>query len=129
VWSLGPHIYVTEFSGHLQDAHVDLLIGYSKHLIAGRRLLIDVFHEWTGMTGYDSSCRQRITRWALDNKGAFGEVHVAVTSKLVAMGVQVANLVLGNITAYTSKNALQAALRQRLIREGRSSIAPRPDEE
>lgn len=118
VWTLAPTIYVTRCSGHLEDAHVDLLISYSLPLVKAAPFPIDVFHEWTEMTGYDPSCRRRITTWALENKEHFGRVHVSVQSKLVRMGVQVANLVLGNIVAYDTRPALQVALRGALRAHG-----------
>jgi len=122
LWTLAPTVYVTQVHGHLQEAHVDLLFSYSEPLVRAAQRPIEVFHEWTEMTGYDSVCRSRITKWAVERRSAFGRVHVAVKSKLVAMGVQVANIAIRNITAYPSAAALQAALRTTL-REHGSAVA------
>ena len=118
LWTLAPTVYVTQVSGHLESAHVDLLFAYSEPLVRAAQRPIEVFHEWTAMTGYDAICRSRITTWAVERRSAFGRVHVAVRSKLVAMGVQVANLAIGNIAAYKSVPELQVALRATLSAHG-----------
>jgi hypothetical protein len=118
LWTLAPSIYVTRCTGHLEDEHVDLLIAYSTPLVKNAPRPIEVFHEWTEMTGYAPSCRQRITTWALENRKAYARVHVSVKSKLVKMGVQVVNIALGNIVAYDTAPALQVAIRTALRAHG-----------
>lgn len=124
LWTLAPTVYVTRFTGHLESAHVDLLFAYSEPLVLAARQPIDVFHEWTAMTAYDSVARSRITTWALERRRVFGRVHVSVRSQLVAMGVQVANIALGNITAYRGALELETALHATLRAHGVAMAIP-----
>jgi hypothetical protein len=129
MWTLSRHVYASELVGHMMDAHVDLLLEYGEERVRRREGKLSVFHEWTKMTGYTPSCRARITSWTLDNREAYSEVHVAFRSKLVAMGVQVANLALGGmIRSYSETGALQVALRAAMLADNRGSVpsvAPR----
>lgn len=104
--------YATEFTGRLQDAHVDLFLAYSEDRIRVASGKLTVFHDWLEMTGYDPSCRRRITQWTVSNLSHFSEVHVALRSKLVAMGVQVANIALGGLVkTHRSRASLEEAVR------------------
>lgn len=117
VWTVTPRIYASRCIGYFEPAHVELFLPYSERVIAAAPGPVQVFHEWTEMTGYDSSCRQKLTGWTLEKRSSFARIHVSVRSKIVAMGVQVANVALGNIVAYPTAAALQAALRAALAAE------------
>lgn len=123
-YTLTPTIYVTIVSGHMETEHADALLAFSEARVRGRRgQKLRVFHDWVEMTGYESQCRQRLTSWAVANLDAFDEMHIAQRSKLVAMGVQVANLALGGlITPYTDRTAVEIALRRAV--DGRASMRP-----
>ena len=67
------------------------------------------FHDWLAMSNYDSACRIDLTQWILAHRKQ-SIVHIALGSRLVAMGVSVANLALGNaLKVYTSVDALERA--------------------
>ena len=119
MWALSPTVYATEFVGHMQKPHVDLFLGFSQERVSANPGRLYVFHDWIDMTGYDTICRQMLTKWTANNLRAYAAVHVAVQSKLVAMGVQVANLALGGlVTAYTGRAQLETALRACLAKLG-----------
>jgi len=91
---------------------VDLFLSYSEERIRLASGKLTVFHDWLDMTGYDSSCRKRITDWTVRHLSSYAEVHVALRSKLVAMGVQVANIALGGLVkTHKSRASLEAAVR------------------
>jgi hypothetical protein len=72
------------------------------------------FHDWLDMTGYDSASRIDLTSWVLKNR-AKSRLCIGLRSKLVAMGVSVANLALGNmIETFSSSAQLEAALAEAL---------------
>lgn len=123
-YTLTPTIYVTIVSGHMETAHADALLAFSEARVRGRRdQKLRVFHDWVEMTGYESQCRQRLTNWAVNNLDAFAEMHLAQRSKIVAMGVQVANIALGGlIRTYTDRAAVEVALRRAV--DGRASMRP-----
>lgn len=128
IYALGRTAYGTEFSGHLEDAHVDLFLAYSEERIELASGKLTVFHDWLDMTGYDSSCRKRITDWTVKHLDAYAAVHVLLRSKLVAMGVQVANLALGGLVkTHKTRASLEAAVRAAVPQEpaARSVRPPR----
>lgn len=123
-YTLTPTIYVTIVSGHMEKEHADALLAFSEARVSGRRgQKLRVFHDWVEMTGYESHCRQRLTTWAVANLDAFDEMHLAQRSKIVAMGVQVANIALGGlIRTHTDRAAVEIALRRAV--DGRATMRP-----
>ena len=70
-----------------------------------------LFCDWAEMNGYDSEIRNMYTQWIASNRSRL-KVHILVGSKLVSMGVSVANLALGgSLIGYTNRTAFEAALR------------------
>lgn len=62
-----------------------------------------VFFDLGDMPGYDSGLRVALTRWLQSHLRSV-KIHVVVRSKIVAMGVSVANLALGGIIqTYTQR--------------------------
>lgn len=128
VWALSAQIYVTRCEGNMSDVHADLLIAYAdemKRRSHGHGLI--VFHDWLRMGGYAPGCRQRLTSWSLANLPAFASVHMALQSKIVAMGVALANLALGGIiTMHTDLASLEDKLSTVLTRSATSlgSVPP-----
>jgi hypothetical protein len=97
VWTLLPTVYVTCMSGHLQDAHAELLEAYGQDRIERAGGQLYVFHDWIEMSGYDATSRQRMTTWSVARRHVYAEVHLAIRSKIVAMGAHVANIALGGL--------------------------------
>lgn len=50
------------------------------------------FHDWTGVSGYDSAVRAEATRYMLAIPRPYTEVHIVTRSRLVNMGVAAAML-------------------------------------
>jgi hypothetical protein len=112
MWVLSPSVYVTVVTGHMEDVHADLFERFGAERIAAAPGKLFVFHDWLEMTGYESRCRQRLTAWSAARLRAYAEVHLAVRSKIVAMGVQVANIPLrGLIRAHRDRASLEGELR------------------
>lgn len=111
-YALAPEIFVTVVTGHMETPHADEFVAYGdSRLVARRGKKLRIFHDWTAMTGYESSCRQQLTTWSAKHLGEMAEVHMALRSKIVAMGVQVANLALGGmIRAHTNLADVEVAL-------------------
>ena len=115
LWALAPTVCVTSFAGHMDEAHGELFMRFAERRLREATGRIHVFNDWTAMTGYDSQCRTRLTSWSMANLPAYGEVHMAVRSKIVAMGVQVANLALGGkVRVHASRVRLEVELRRAL---------------
>jgi len=77
-----------------------------------------VFHDWEGMTGYDSKARVSMTQWYAKVRKQVTGVHVLTKSRLVAMGVQVVALAVGeDIKIYTSRTEFEEAYQRALARK------------
>jgi hypothetical protein len=115
-WQISPHAYATEVRGFMTSEMSDLIIELAEPLYQpGRKL--HGFHNWLDMTNYDSVCRVALTAWVLRHR-AESALHIGVRSRMVAMGVSVANLALGSlINVYTTAEALEAAV-QATLRQG-----------
>lgn len=95
--------------------HFDRQMGLHVLDIASRAVAtvkrLNIFCDWAEMTGYESDVRSAFTQWAATNRAKV-TFHLLVGSKLVAMGVSVANLALGGIlVGYTNRASFDAALR------------------
>lgn len=74
------------------------------------------FHDWEKMTDYDTESRVRLTRAVLDVRKSVEAAHLLVSSRIVALGVQAANLVVKLLSVHTSKATFDAALREAIYR-------------
>lgn len=128
VWAISAHIYVTRCAGNMSDPHADLLIDYAQEMkrrAHGHGLI--VFHDWLRMTGYAPGCRARLTTWSVANLSCYASVHMALQSKIVAMGVSVANLALGGIiTTHSDLESLDAKLAEVIGRKSSGNSVPPP---
>jgi hypothetical protein len=125
-WALAKNVFVTQGEGHMQDDHCAFIEVYGEQRIrrAGGKLY--VFHDWLDMTGYDSKTRVRLTLWSVAHRNAYEEVHLAVRSRIVAMGVQVANVPLGGfMRAHTGLASLEVELARVMSLVGASIRPPR----
>lgn len=69
------------------------------------------FHDWEKMTDYDTESRVRLTRAVLDIRKSVEAAHLLVSSRIVALGVQAANLVVKILTVHTTRGTFDTALR------------------
>jgi hypothetical protein len=93
---------------------------FASHILAAYRTLdakspLYVFAELDRMTNYDTGLRTDLTAGFLPDRARIAAFHVLLRSKIVAMGVSVANLALGGfVDIYDDpprfKTALDAAL-------------------
>ena len=105
-----PNIVLFKVRGHL-----DKLMGRRfldvVDVVAKAHPHFQAFVEWSEMNGYDSEVRAMFTQWVASNRTRT-TVHILVGSKIVSMGVSVANLALGgSLIGYTSHAMFDAALR------------------
>jgi hypothetical protein len=114
VWKVASGVYASCVRGHLDIKMARLIIQVGEPLYALGP--VAGFHDWLEMTGYDSQSRVDLTKWVLSHRQQ-SRLFIGVRSKLVAMGVSVANLALGNlIEVHTSGRMLEVAL-ERVLAE------------
>ncbi len=94
---------------------VDRLIGQGARPI--------IFNDWWELSGYDSDARLKLTDWIFWIRGKIVGSHILVRSKIVSMGVSIANLALGGmLTVYTDRQEFTLAYHRAM----RQSIRPAP---
>lgn len=115
-WELAPRVYMTEVRGFMTQPMSQLIMKQAEPLyaIGGK---VHGIHNWFGMENYDSVCRVELTSWVLSHRAQTG-LHIGLRSRMVAMGVAVANLALGSlIQVHNEPRALEEALSS-LLRRG-----------
>jgi len=122
-WALAPNVFATQGHGHMTDEHCAFIEDYGEARIREHDGKLYVFHDWMELTGYDTKTRLRLTAWAVAHRNAYEEVHIAARSRIIAMGVQVANIALGGFMR--AHNGI-AALEVELARVLRITGAPVP---
>lgn len=108
----GQRLVATRVTGRL---HADFLTRFmapiDRIMVSGQRVI--VYHDWEHLTGYDSEARVRLTTWATQFFKEIEAVHILTGSKIVHMGVSVANLALrGMITSYTNRHRFEQAFEE-----------------
>jgi hypothetical protein len=108
------NVILQKFSGRLTMDFVTHILQTIEPRLAPERPLIG-FNDWAGMAGYTTEARVALTKWLFTARGPVAEMHVLVRSKLVAMGVSVANLLLGGfVVPYARPERFKTALAERL---------------
>ncbi|MBA3546942.1 MAG: hypothetical protein H0T76_10705 [Nannocystis sp.] len=93
LWRPRRSLLITRVTGH---AGIELLDFYEmqaeREMPAGP---LRVFHDWSGLTGYDPAVRDELKRWGKLHTREVAGVHYLVRSKVVAMLISVAALSMG----------------------------------
>lgn len=105
-------VLVIKVTGHLDRPMGDFIVARVNRLFDGNKgRITSYFCDWSETTGYDSEVRTLFTQWVATHRNHV-KFHLLVGSKIVSMGVSVANLALGGaLTGYTNRPAFDAALR------------------
>jgi hypothetical protein len=113
LWTLDQGILVFQIVAHGDRSFVaPIVTGFERSLRVGpSQMFVDV----ELMTSYDTDLRIEVTAAMARERKRIGCLHILVRSKIVAMGVSVANLALGGImtihgNAPPFQQALQAGL-------------------
>lgn len=114
MYRLKDDIVISRGRGHVDAPHILHMIQYCETVLA-HAPTIRVFHDWFGVTGYESKARQVITPWAIRTRDRHRAIHIGVTSQVVRMGVSVVALASrAPIHTYGSHHTLGVALAEAL---------------
>jgi hypothetical protein len=106
----------TWVAGHMDTSVADFIRTAGNEVISRHGRLL-AFHEWADAETYDSAARKLLTDWGTEITADVVKVHILFRSKLAAMGVSVASVVLGGMIApYQDAQKFQRAL-QEAVRE------------
>lgn len=110
ITTMRPGVVLQRFRGHALPPIADAISERLERELV-RFGSIVVFDDWEEATGYESEVRIRLTAWTQRHLDRIPETHILVRSRLLAMGISVANLAVGNkLRAYTSRKEFEAAL-------------------
>lgn len=117
LWMASEDVVVERFEGHASIEFVDPILDFLEAVIA-RGIRPRVFDDWELATSYDTAVRNRMTAWTLKHRKEIAQTHILVRSRLLAMGVTVANLAVGgSLRVYSSRDAFERALYEALQSE------------
>lgn len=95
------------------DDELAAIINAAYDDILSRRAHPHTFHDWSGVVGYSPTARKLLTNAVEAWRGRMRSVHILVSSRVLAMGISVANVVLGGyIKAYADPQKFRAAMEQ-----------------
>ena len=124
--SPAPGIFRTNVEGHLDVTMARHVVEAGDRVAAAAGFLV-AFHDWEAVTGYETQARVVLTEWGVRLGKRVERVHLLVKSRIVAMGVAIAGLVLrGMLVSYTDRKAFEAALADRIAQARRPEAGGTP---
>lgn len=118
-----PAVAVFKTRGYLSETLARFALDRNREMVRARAassLRVDHesfsgFYDWQEMTGYSSTARAESTSFIVEHRKHFKRVVILTGSPLVAMAVNVANLVVGGfLQATTSRTEFEDRLAQAL---------------
>lgn len=109
LWSPAPGVLCCSAKGDIPEELAPPYVAFLQQIVAQPARIV-TFNDLEHMVNYHTAYRTRLTqahRQIVDRTDAN---HILVRSRLVMLGVQAANLVLGNIVAYNTRETYDAAL-------------------
>jgi hypothetical protein len=115
VWRPRTGLFVTRVTGHLSlDGAREIASAFRLQVAEDTSCL--GFHDWSQMDNYDADARALLTIAVLERLSCVKGGHFVVRSRVVAFGLQVANVVLRRFTVHPSETSFQHELSKALIR-------------
>jgi len=110
IWLPAPRLLVSRIAGHGEGEFVSPIIEAFEQTLAAEGP-VKLYFEVAKMNNYDSLLRTRLTARFGQSRPRVGTIAVLVSSRIVAMGVSVANLALGGlVTSYAARAPFSEAL-------------------
>lgn len=124
IWTPAPTMLVTQVVGSLTGEAAVAMSNELRRVVAsdGRHI---GFHDWEEMTNYETASRVELTSQVREVLAVTDAVHFLVSSKVVAFGIQAANIILKLIQVHATRASFESTLRD-TIRRRAHSVAERP---
>jgi len=108
LYSPAPGVFASRVRGSMGMVQADAYIAFGDAVLAAHTPGIGL-HDWAAMTGYASGVRMKVTSWAVRVIGRFEAIHIHTESRVVRMGVAVANMGLaGKIAVHAERTGFDA---------------------
>jgi hypothetical protein len=118
VAQLSKYVVLVRLVGQAEQPAAPMIFACLEQAFAAGRAL-DVFWDLEKLINYHSDVRTESTRVLLAHRPQLHSIQTYSTSKLVAMGVSVANLALGGIIRmHKGRTTFDAAIQQACLRSG-----------
>jgi len=105
-------VVVLRMSGNVTKEVVPSVVALVGKMFAANPIPTTYFYDLWDMSAYDSALRVELTNWHLAHRDTLKALHAVARSRIVRMGVTVANLALGKITSHDNRSTFEAALRK-----------------
>jgi len=124
LYNPAPGVLYTRVMGHVDRPCVQILMGAFDRIASLTPDKIEVFHDWERVTGYEAEVRPEYTRWSKSHVDRLASVHVLIRSRILAMGITVANVALnGVITAHYERAEFEKLRAEAILRRRRTADA------
>jgi hypothetical protein len=110
IWYPAPTVFVSRVEGVITEAMASAMLVAGQRIIATDGALV-VFNDWAAVTGYDREARVLLTRGGKQLRRQVEANHFLVRARILAVGIQLANIVLGNMNVHATRAAFDRALR------------------
>lgn len=117
IWRPGTGLLVTRVTGYLSTDGAREIASSFRRQLAEDSWSVG-FHEWGLMEDYDSEARVLLTRAVYEQISSVKAAHFLVRSRIVAFGVQAANIVLRRLTLHETEGSFHRELSGALAKRG-----------
>ncbi len=115
LWVIEPDMIVTRAQGRGEFAMTKVYMERADEVLARAGRLL-VFHDWRGVTSWDTEIRDGLRNWALKKPKDAIESHFLVNSKVLAMAIQVAAMFVGReLRAHSSQASFERAVEKAFL--------------
>ncbi|TKD03063.1 hypothetical protein [Polyangium fumosum] len=111
LWRPARGLLVTRVTGYLDDPCAAVIEAMARRVRAEDGRIMG-FHDWEELTDYESRARVRLTEMVRHHGKGNEGAHFLVQSKLVALGIQAASVVMPGVRVHPSRAGFEAALRE-----------------
>jgi C4-dicarboxylate-specific signal transduction histidine kinase len=121
VYNPAPGVLFTRVSGHGERACAEHIVRAFDH-VALTADKVEIFHDWELLNGYAAEVRVEMTAWTRGILHRLGSVHILVRSKIVAMGITIADVALGGVlTSHNDRRAFERVRAEATLRRRREA--------
>jgi hypothetical protein len=111
IWHPAPTVFVSRVEGVLSEQVADAMLVAGQRVIAADGKML-VFNDWENATSYARKAREQMTRSGLQLRRQVEATHFLVRARILALGIQLANIVMGNMKVHPTRASLETAIRQ-----------------
>lgn len=124
LYNPAPGVLYTRVMGHADLECVHHLMRAFDRVASLTPDRVEAFHDWERISGYDAEVRPVYTRWSQGHPERIGALHILVRSRIVAMGITVANVALGGVmTAHNDRAEFEKVRAEAILRRRRLADA------